>query len=235
MGQREPRSHAINPDVLFFAETLGCREDEIEALRAARFDYLFNSAKWWDFKSPWLLEQYNRFRDIAPSIAFPESHDTPRFREELAERGITSARAVEQQYKALYLFTATFSSGVMMPMGFEYGFKGRLHVVETRPEHWEEPLFDISEFIWRTNQMRALVPTLNREGPQHQVWSPTGVTGLLRKDTEGSEWSLAVINPETKGSWTLGGDGSDPWPALPCADTKSHPADVAAPVRVRPA
>lgn len=77
MGQREPRSHAINPDVLFFAETLGCREDEIEALRAARFDYLFNSAKWWDFKSPWLLEQYNRFRDIAPSIAFPESHDTP--------------------------------------------------------------------------------------------------------------------------------------------------------------
>jgi starch synthase (maltosyl-transferring) len=203
-------AHTINPDVMFFAETLGCREEEVEALRPARFDYLFNSAKWWDFKSPWLLDQYTRFRGIAGSIAFPESHDTPRFRQDLADRGITSVRAVEQQYKALYLFTATFSTGVMMPMGFEYGFEGSLHVVETRPEHWESPYFDISDFIWRVNQMRALVPPLNREGPQHQVWSPTGVTGLLRKDAEGGDWCLTVINPEPKGSWTLEGNGSDP-------------------------
>lgn len=203
-------AHGLNPDVLFFAETLGCRIDEVEALRPARFDYLFNSAKWWDFKGPWLLEQYNRFRGIAPSVAFPESHDTPRLRQELEERGITSPKQIEQHYKSLYLFTATFATGVMMPMGFEYGFKSPLHVVETRPEHWEQPLFDISDYVWRVNQMRALVPTLNREGPQSQVWSPTGVTGLLRKDAEGQDWSLVVINPEPRGSWSLAGDGSDP-------------------------
>ena len=44
---------------------------------------LFNSLKWWDFESPWLLDQYEKFRRIAPSIAFPESHDTERLVTEL--------------------------------------------------------------------------------------------------------------------------------------------------------
>src|SRR4030095_7048381 len=66
------------PDLLFFAETLGCTSDQVVALAGAGFDYIFNSAKWWDFRAPWLLDQYEQFRLIAPSIAFPESHDTER-------------------------------------------------------------------------------------------------------------------------------------------------------------
>ncbi|KAF0139747.1 MAG: alpha amylase catalytic subunit, partial [Rhodospirillaceae bacterium] len=55
-------------NTIFLAETLGCRLEQVQALRSAEFDYLFNSAKWWDFKTPWLLEQYESFRRIAPSV-----------------------------------------------------------------------------------------------------------------------------------------------------------------------
>ena len=51
----------------------GSGENWMSALDEAGCDYLFNSLKWWDFESPWLLEQYEKFRHIAPSIAFPES------------------------------------------------------------------------------------------------------------------------------------------------------------------
>ncbi len=71
------------PDLRFFAETLGCTADQVVALADAGFDYIFNSAKWWDFRAPWLLDQYERFRLIAPSIAFPESHDTERLAAEV--------------------------------------------------------------------------------------------------------------------------------------------------------
>jgi starch synthase (maltosyl-transferring) len=48
------------------------------ALREAGFDYFFNSSKWWDFREPWALEQHEEVRRIAPSISFPETHDTAR-------------------------------------------------------------------------------------------------------------------------------------------------------------
>ena len=78
---------AADPEVVFCAENLGAREEEVLALAAAGFDYLFNSLKWWDFESPWLLDQYEKYRHIAPSIAFPESHDTERLVTELLAAG----------------------------------------------------------------------------------------------------------------------------------------------------
>src|SRR5882757_3113859 len=48
-------ARSINPDVTFFAETLGATLAELDALRDVGFDYLFNSSKWWDFRADWLL------------------------------------------------------------------------------------------------------------------------------------------------------------------------------------
>ena len=88
-------ARAQRADRRFFAETLGAPEDEIEQLRGAGFDYQFNSAKWWDFREDWLLEQYRSFRGLAPSIAFPESHDTPRLAAE------TNGSARESRFRYL--------------------------------------------------------------------------------------------------------------------------------------
>jgi starch synthase (maltosyl-transferring) len=183
-------------DVMFAAETLGCRLEQVVALHEAGFDYLFNSAKWWDFKAPWLLEQYETFRHIAPTIAFPESHDTARLAAELIENGVTDAAAIEAVYRQRYLFAATFSGGVMMPVGYEFGFHRKLDVVRTRPSDWERPRFDLSDFIADVNRMKASLPALNVEGPQ--TWSRPGngrVVALVRM-TQSHEWVLTLINTD---------------------------------------
>ncbi len=186
-------------DAGFFAETLGCRLEQITFLRSAGFDYLFNSARWWDFRSSWLLDQYNAFRRIAPSIAFPESHDTERLATELAHAGYGDPQLTERAYRLRYLFSAVFSTGVMIPVGFEYGFRTPLNVVHTRPEHWEEPLFDVSDYIAAVNRMRAGIPVLNEEGEQRQVHQGDAeIVCLLRRAQSGPSWVLSVINTDLR-------------------------------------
>ena len=185
-------AHEINPEAMFAAENLGAPLEAVTALRPARFDFLFNSSKWWDFRSPWLLEQYETFRRIAPSIAFPESHDTPRLAGELAGR---SDAEIEAEYRFRYLFAAFFSAGVMMPIGYEYGFDRPLHVVTTRPADWQTPRFDISDFIREANAMKASVPALAEEGPQREVPTYNGATALLRAAPAGRSYAMAVLNP----------------------------------------
>ena len=177
--------------VRFFAETLGAKPEQVAQLGTAGFDYFFNSSKWWDFHEPWLLEQYEQFRHVAPSIAFPESHDTQRLAE---EKG-----GDEQQARLRYLFAALFSSGVMMPIGYEFGFRRKLHVVKTRPEHWEKPAYDLSPFVTAANEMKQRTPVLNEEGPQALVTSPEdSLVGLLRRSDHSAERVLVLINIDPK-------------------------------------
>lgn len=138
--------HSHYPETIFAAETLGCTLEQTKQTAQAGFDYIFNSSKWWDFNSNWLIEQQQILYKIAPSISFPESHDTDRLFKEVNG----NAAAMKQRY----LFTALFSSGVMIPIGFEYGFYKRLHVVNTRPSDWEEPNIDLCNFIARVNTIK---------------------------------------------------------------------------------
>ncbi len=178
-----------NPKVQFFAETLGASAEAVMQLWPAKFDYFFNSAKWWDFRGAWLHEQYERFRTLAPSVAFPETHDTARV---AAESGGDAREARFQ-----YLFAACFSAGVMIPIGYEYGFRRPLHVVNTHPQDWEEAAFDIREFITAVNRVKAQNPALNEEGPQHRFTDPTRcVVGLLRRSEQGRQRVATLINPD---------------------------------------
>jgi len=189
-------------DVVFAAETLGCTPEEVLALKEARFDYFFNSAKYWDFREPWLLEQYELYRSVAPTIAFPESHDTERL---AAELGHLPPEELERHYRFSYAFTAGFSSGIMMPMGFEYAFPQRLHVVDTRPEHWEmqksQSPFDLCDFIAEINAVRKSRPALNVEGPQ-MLLSPAATWPVALLRVAGADARIAhdaalmIINPD---------------------------------------
>ena len=181
----------LDPHVVFAAENLGAPTADVLALRPARFDYLFNSSKWWDFRSSWLLDQYEQFRHIAPSIAFPESHDTPRL---AAERSGSSDVELESEYMFRYLFAAFFSTGVMIPIGYEFGFDRPFDVVMTRPHHWQRARFDISTFIAQVNAMKADVPALNQEGPERSVWAERGAVALLRRAEAGPSAALALLN-----------------------------------------
>jgi starch synthase (maltosyl-transferring) len=146
----------VDPEAQFFAETLGAPVEDVLALREAGFDFFFNSSKWWNFSEPWALNQHEQFRRVAPSVAFPESHDTARL---AAESG--GSEAVQRQR---YAFAAAFSAGVMMPIGYEYGFRKQVNVVETLPSDWERRSFDLRPFVARVNQLKIEHPTLQGEG-----------------------------------------------------------------------
>ena len=177
----------LEPGARFFAETLGCRLEECEQLTGA-FDFVYNSSKWWDYQADWCLEQYARFRRLAPSISFPESHDTERLASETG-----GAPEVARQR---YLFAAYFSSGVMIPMGFEFGFKKRLNVVKTRPRNWETPTYDLTGYLAGVNRMKKGCPVLLEEGPQVRVNEPGEPVAVLLKSRERRQGRvLAAINP----------------------------------------
>ncbi len=203
------QAKGIDPACRFFAETLGCTPAEVLALKDAGFDFLFNSAKWWDFRSPWLFEQYDLYRQVAPTIAFPESHDTDRLAIEL---GDPEPPELERRYRFHYLFSAAFSTGVMMPMGYEYACRTRMDVVRSRPGDWEwetaQPRIDIREFVGQVNAMKAATPALNVEGPQRKITAPhSPVVGLLRLsggDVAASEdAAITLINADGGRAWGL--------------------------------
>lgn len=150
------QAKSVDPDVVFFAETLGAPVEDVARLAGAGFDYFFNSSKWWNFSEPWALNQHEEFRRIAPSIAFPESHDTARL---AAETGVDEA--VQRQR---YAFAAAFSAGVMMPVGYEFGFQRQMDVVNTMPTDWERRSMDLRGFITRVNQLKRAHPVLHGEG-----------------------------------------------------------------------
>ncbi|MGO9754974.1 MAG: alpha-amylase family glycosyl hydrolase [Solirubrobacteraceae bacterium] len=143
------------PDTVFVAETLGCTPWQTATTAAAGFDFVFNSSKWWDFRSHWLLEQRKLVGELVPSIGFPESHDTPRLADEM--NGNPDA------LKLWYLFTASFSAGCLMPIGFEFGFRRSLHVVSTRPEDWETTSVDLCAFITAVNRLKVDQPVFGEE------------------------------------------------------------------------
>jgi len=195
---------------VFVAENLGGMLEDVQGLRPAGFDYLLNSAKWWDFREGWLLEQYEIFRSIAPSIAFPETHDTSRLAEDLASQGVNDPSDMERRCRQAYLFSAVFSAGVMIPMGYEYGFRRRLHVVNTRPEDWEEPTFDLTSFIADVNRMKASVPVFNEEASQRAFAVGDGrIVCLLRCASGGGDWALSMINTDWGSAATARADGLD--------------------------
>ena len=178
-----------HPEVVFIAETLGCSPEQTSATASAGFDAIFNSSKWWDFEGGWLLDQYDLTRRAAPSISFPESHDTERL---FSESG-GNPHAMQQRY----LFAALFASGVMIPIGFEYGFRSRLDVVNTRPEQWESPNLDLTHFIARINEIRDTYPVFQHEGPIMRLDHAHSAVLLLHKSApDGQGEALLVLNKD---------------------------------------
>lgn len=183
------RIRAAHPEATFVAETLGCSPEQTRDTAAAGFDWIFNSAKWWDYESPWLLEQYELTRAVAPSIGFPESHDTQRLYAE------TNGNLAAQKQR--YLFTALFSAGVMLPMGYEFGFRKRLDVVRTRPRDWEQTDIDLTDYIRRVNALKAAHPVFQEEGPiQCLNCANPAVLLLWKGSTRNRDQALLILNKD---------------------------------------
>lgn len=175
----------VDPQTVFFAETLGAPVEDVRALSSAGFDYFFNSSKWWNFSEEWALVQHEEFGRIAPSISFPESHDTPRL--------AADTRGDEAVQRQRYAFAAGFAAGVMIPVGYEFGFQKQVNVVQSVPTDWERRAMDLRPFIARVNRLKLAHPVLQGEGHLAAVGGVHGDTLVLERKTEaGRGW--IVIN-----------------------------------------
>jgi starch synthase (maltosyl-transferring) len=138
-----------SPDLLFVGDAVGAALDEVLALEHAGFDLLFNSACWWDFNSPWALDQYDLLRRFVRTVTFPESPYGPRLVDTL---GGLSPELLEAAYRSRYLFAGAFSAGVLMPMGFECAATGRI------AGDWDAARqaapFDLSTFVTEVNALK---------------------------------------------------------------------------------
>ena len=178
-----------HPDLCFVAETLGCAAAETRETARAGFDFVFNSSKWWNFRDAWLLEGYNLVRDTARSISFPESHDTPRLAEELNG----NVNGLKQRY----LFSALFSSGVMLPAGFEFGLRTPLHVIHTTPADWHENGIDLRAFIKQVNTLKQQHAVFQEEGPTWFVPCANPNILLMRKSsTQNRDEVMLILNQD---------------------------------------
>lgn len=174
-------------DVLFFGETLGCTPKQTMQVVASGFDVIFNSSKYWDFKESWCIKQYMQTSPIVPSVSFPESHDTNRLAKEL--------NGNIDRVKLRYTFSAAFSGGVMIPIGFEFGFKNKLHVVQTTPQDWEDHGVDLCGFIGSCNQLKKDRYLFSFDSPMEQIEHPNSKVVVLRKWAQDvHEKALILIN-----------------------------------------
>ncbi|MEE9398412.1 MAG: alpha-amylase family glycosyl hydrolase [Methylococcales bacterium] len=180
------------PDTLFTAETLGCTPDQTVATANGGFDFVYNSSKWWDFSSPWLMEQYALISATVPSISFPESHDTPRLLEDFDG----NVDALKQRY----LFSAIFSAGIMMPIGYEFGFRKALHVVNTRPHDWEETSIDLTGFIKDVNALKTNHPLFLEDGHSEILnYDNPAILLMWKASRKTQDEALFILN---KDPWT---------------------------------
>jgi starch synthase (maltosyl-transferring) len=177
------------PHACFTAETLGCSADETRETASAGFDYVFNSSKWWDMHGWWLIEQYNLIRETTASISFPESHDTPRLCEEL--------NGNIEGLKQRYLFSALFSAGVMMPMGYEFGARKPLHVVHTTPQDWHVNGVDLRPFIAKVNDIKKRFAVFREESLLNVLPYPNpNILLLWKASTKGKGEALLILNKD---------------------------------------
>lgn len=177
------------PDALVVAETLGCPDWQTVEVARLGFDACFNSSKWWDFQAPWCLDQYRATAPVAPTIGFPEAHDTPRL---MAELGGDVA-AVKQRF----LFTALFSTGVMIPIGFEYGFARPLDAARTTAADWEPETHDLRGFVTEVLAVKRAWPVFHEDGAVERVPQPSGAAVVLRKTSrDGTQRGLLVVNAD---------------------------------------
>ena len=207
-----------HPDAVFLAAALGCPFDQVLGLADCGFDLIFDSSRWWDFHAPWFLEQREQLHRIAPTVAFPEDHNTPRLAEAF---GVEQPEEIARLYRARYLLAAGIATGLLMPMGFEFGARRRLDPVATRPGDWQaqcaRPAVNLTQFIAATNALKAETAVLNEPWSLRRVTAPNArVVGLMRLDAgtalAARQAALVLVNPDFAHP-----DGIGPGPLLTAA------------------
>lgn len=171
-----------HPGVLFMGEAFLASSGDILGLAGAGFDYIFSSAKWWDYQERWFPEQNDFHRRFLSTISFPDNHDTLRLMEEY---GGNTARCLQR-----LRFTAVISSGFLLSGGFEYGYRKKpdVHCAAVQ----EDTGLDFTSEVRDAMALRDRHPVFRQDGHLEMLTSSPEVL-VLRKDVP-NESALLVLN-----------------------------------------
>ncbi len=186
----------LNPDSLFWAETLGARIEQNEALAAVGFQAFFSSLCWWDLRADWFLEQESRLRRLAPTISFPEEIFGPR----LTRQSIDAA--AEQRARFRYRLAAVLGWGVILPMGYARGWRQPLIGVAPEEPDW----FNIEREIAAVNACRRRISSMARPAMLERISPPDAaiVAFALRPLEADGNLVLIGCNPDPVRSGKMG-------------------------------
>jgi len=84
-----------------------------------------------------------------------------------------------------------------MPIGFEFGFRKKPHVVKTRPDDWEQTGVDLTSFIRNVNQIKIQHSVFQEEAPTEIIPNKNPKIMLMWKaSTFTQEESVLILNTD---------------------------------------
>jgi starch synthase (maltosyl-transferring) len=85
----------------------------------------------------------------------------------------------------------------MVPIGFEFGFRKKLHVVKTRPTDWEQPRTDLIAFIKRMNQAKSQNPIFQEDAPTEMLPANNpNILFLWKGSLRARQEALIILNKD---------------------------------------
>lgn len=180
------RVKSAYPDTVFIGETIGCKIEEAAQTASGGFDILMNSLKWWDYKDEWFMREYAQLGNRYATLTFPENHDTERMaREAEGNRNLVVMK---------YAIGAYFCTGIATTIGFEFGFRRKIDVVQTNPSWWETAIFDISADIGEINRIKGEYAIFNEDSVPRIVELGDDMFCFIKTSRDGSEKVMVVAN-----------------------------------------
>jgi starch synthase (maltosyl-transferring) len=194
------RLRAAAPDTLLLAWTPGIDRAAATRLAGVGFDLVAASLAWWDGRAPWLVEEIETLRPIAPVIGSPEPSFADRLASRLAARADPAAA-----YRHALRVTAATASGMFVPMGFEYATRRPFDAARATPEDMRGALAeapcDLTRDVIAANDLVDRIAAQGVNGTVRQLTASSApATALLRYNTpdprDAGCAALALINPD---------------------------------------
>jgi len=178
----------------FLGWTQGLSWPAIAALENCGFDAVFASTPWWDLRRPWLVDEYNLLRRVAPIvIGMPEAP----FEDRLAAGTHAAAQSLRRGLRA----AVATGSGVLVPMGFEFGARRRMNPKEGGRDIevlMAEASFDLSDDVRIANELAVSLLDRGTNGEMRIVAGQGAATAILRMDAPDAraarQATLVLIN-----------------------------------------
>ncbi|MBU9281593.1 maltotransferase domain-containing protein [Burkholderia multivorans] len=192
----------VRPSLALIAGVPGHARDALAPLESAGFDAVFSSARWWDLRAPWFVDEHRFLRRIGAPIAFPDAFDGPRLADDW--RDAPDERVARAYCRALWT-AAAVGTGWLVPMGFERGVALPLMARDASAARYRAAFdaarFDLSSTLADANAWRRATPVAAARGELLQLSAPDApATVLLRGTSASLEYDddalLIALNPD---------------------------------------